>query len=45
MSSLPPDEAAEERFTAEGDFEENLAAILGVDPEAVEDGEEEPPQE
>jgi hypothetical protein len=30
---------------APGDFEENLAALLGVDPETVEDGEEEPPQE
>jgi len=39
----PPEN--EERFSTPGDFEENLSAILGVDPEAVEDGEEEPPQE
>jgi hypothetical protein len=37
-------EEDEERFQAEGDFEENLRAVLGVDPEAVEDGEEEPEQ-
>jgi hypothetical protein len=42
---MPPDDKDEERFAAEGDFEENLEAILGVDPEAVEDGEEEPPQD
>jgi len=34
----------EERFAAPGDFEENLEAILGVDPEELGD-EEEPPQE
>jgi len=30
---------------APGTFEENLAALLGVDPEAVEDGLEEPGQD
>ncbi|MHB8682054.1 MAG: hypothetical protein ACYDA2_08170 [Acidimicrobiales bacterium] len=40
-----PDEEDEERFAVPGDFQENLTAILGVDPEDVEDGEEEPPQE
>jgi hypothetical protein len=43
--TLPPDEDDEERFSAEGDFSDNLEAILGVDPEAVENDEEEPPQE
>ena len=41
--SLPPEDD-EERFSVEGDFQVNLEAILGVDPEALED-EEEPPQE
>jgi len=42
---LEPDPEDEERFSLPGDFQENLESILGVDPEAVEDGEEEPPQE
>jgi len=41
---LEPDEDDEERFSLPGDFQENLEAVLGVDPEALED-EEEPPQE
>lgn len=39
------DEADEERFGSEGPFEDDLRAVLGVDPEAMEDDEEEPPQE
>lgn len=41
----PPGEEDEELFEAPGPFEDDLRAVLGVDPEAVEDGEEEPPQE
>jgi hypothetical protein len=39
-----PDPENEELFAAPGDFEENLKKVLEVDPEAVEDGEEEPEQ-
>jgi hypothetical protein len=42
---MPDPDEDEERFTVEGDFTENLRRILEVDPEAVEDGEEEPSQE
>ncbi len=38
-------EEDEERFSAPGDFEASLKAILEVDPEALEDGEEEPEQD
>ncbi|MGD0320472.1 MAG: hypothetical protein ABSC00_02530 [Acidimicrobiales bacterium] len=38
-------EEDEERASLPGDFESNLKAILEVDPEALEDGEEEPPQD
>lgn len=44
---MPPDEEEEERVElgGSGDFETDLKAILGVDPEDLEDGLEEPPQE
>jgi hypothetical protein len=45
MAMEPPDDESDARFSTPGEFEDNLKAILGVDPEAVEDGEEEPPQE
>ena len=35
----------EERVGFDGSFEENLSTLLGVDPEAVEDGVEEPEQD
>ena len=41
---MEPDED-EERFGLEGPFEENLKKLLEVDPENVEDGEEEPEQD
>ena len=44
MPDLPEDEETEERFAAEGGFQSNLEAVLGVDPESMDD-EEEPPQE
>jgi hypothetical protein len=40
-----PEDEGEERISTPGDFESNLKAILEVDPEAMEDGEEEPPQD
>jgi len=39
-----PDDPDEERFALPGTFEENLSALLDVDPEDLDD-EEEPPQE
>ncbi len=42
---MPDPEEDEERVSLPGDFESNLKAILEVPPEAIEDGEEEPPQE
>ncbi|HUO49673.1 MAG TPA: hypothetical protein VMU09_12660 [Acidimicrobiales bacterium] len=35
----------DERFSAEGTFEENLGAILDVDPDDLDDSEEEPEQD
>jgi hypothetical protein len=42
MPRNPADDA--ERFSAPGSFEENLEAILGVDPDELDDVEEEPEQ-
>ena len=39
-----PDPEDEERFSIPGDFEENLRKVLEVDPEELEDSEEEPEQ-
>jgi hypothetical protein len=40
-----PDPDYDEEIGLPGDLDENLRRVLEVDPEAVEDGEEEPPQE
>jgi hypothetical protein len=42
---MPDPEEDEERISLPGTFEDNLKAILEVDPEALEDGEEEPEQD
>jgi hypothetical protein len=42
--SLEPDDD-EERFGLEGSFEENLKKLLEVDPETLDDSEEEPEQD
>ena len=40
-----PDPEDSERFSGPGTFEENLAAILDVDPKDLEEGTEEPEQD
>ncbi len=40
-----PDPDYDEEIGLPGSFDENLKAILGVDPEDLEDGEEEPEQD
>jgi len=42
--SMEPDDG-EERFSFPDPFEENLKRLLEVDPESVDDGEEEPEQD